>query len=197
MSRITLSEHFFFDEFVKESNPTLTSIQWYMLQSLCQNILEPLRAFAGQVSRIKNRFDITSGIRFPSDRARLISQSYHPSETTDHDFGQAVKLTREKNIAKYGLYYYYSVGAADVVPACGAEFLFEKCKPFFKPGEHTIDLPEGKIRVNQFILEKGKKSYWLHVSNHPSILYQEPVVNFLGKDCFLQSLDNGSSYQRV
>ena len=196
MSSITLSEHFSFDEFVKESNPKLTSIQWYMLQNLCQNILEPLRAFAGQVSRIKNCFTITSGMRFPSDRERLIKQGYHPSETTDHDYGQAVKLTREKNIAKYGEYYFYSMGAADIVPACGALFLFEKCKQYFKHGEHAIDLPTGKIFINQFILEKGK-DYWLHISNPVSLLYKEPMIKFLDKDCFLQSLDNGSSYQRV
>jgi hypothetical protein len=138
---------------------------------------------------------VTSGIRSSSDRERLIKQDYHPSETSDHDYGQMVKLTNKDRIAKYGEYYSYSVGAADVIPSCGAKELFTLCKPYFNRIENTIDLPEGKISLGQCILEKGKETYWIHVSNPPKLFFNSPILQTLKKTCFLISEDNGITYQ--
>lgn len=197
MNDFKLSDHFSLSEIVKEDHHELIPLQWYMLQHICMSILEPLRKFASDLVKQDVPFTITSGLRTTEDRDRLKQMGYKPSETSDHDFGQTIELVSPDKIMKFGKYYSYSVGAVDFVPEFGADILFNKLKPYFNHGTRSIDLPGGSITVGQFILEKGEHSYWIHVSNPPSLFFGPPILGLLKRNCFLKSEDNGKSYQIV
>lgn len=186
-----LSTHFQLKEFTTLPDKQISQIQLFMLLNLCKNILEPIRDFLG--CGIK----VTSGMRSRDDFDRLLQQGNHPSETSDHFFGVPVPIVNPVKIAKFGEEYGYSVGAADVVPACGGKIAFEKIRPYFKTDTSEILLPGRPIKIGQFILEK-KNAYWLHISN-PSTLIFSPyfVGKFLQRKPFMVSLNNGVSYQAI
>lgn len=194
---INLSEHFSLDELADVDHHEIFPVQWFMLQNICVSILEPLRSFACSIYNREISFRITSGLRSSSDRERLIKEGYNPSENSDHDYGQVVKLVSDKKKALFGPYYYYSVGAVDFMPSCGAELLFNACKPYFNKSENSIDLPTGgRVRVGQFILEKGNQ-FWIHVSNPPKLFFGAPILGAIKRNCFLMSMDNGKTYQLI
>lgn len=186
-----LSKNFWLKEFTKLPEPSITPIQIYLLKSLCEDVLQPIRNFLG--CRIK----VTSGLRTAKDRARLKAAGYNVSETSDHDFGETVPLSRTSKIARFGGFYSYSVGAGDIMPVCGAEAAFWKLRQYFNPLTGELNLPEQIIKVGQLILEHGR-GYWIHTSNPATLIYSEVFAQkFLKKSPFLISLDNGRTYQSV
>ncbi len=197
MEKIKLSDHFSLSEITSKDHHELLPLQWFMLQHICMSILEPLRKFASDLVRQDVPFTITSGLRTVEDSDRLKKAGYNPSEISDHDYGQPVELTSPERRSKFGKFYSYSVGAVDFVPEFGAELLFDRLKQYFNRGTHSIDLSGGSIVVGQFILEKGERSYWIHVSNPPSLFFNQPILGLLKRNCFLKSEDNGKSYQIV
>ena len=191
-----ITPHFHVSEFTKRDPKIITPIQWFMLQYLCNN-LEVMREFLsnefGQTISIK----VTNGIRMPSDNNALRKKGYNPSETSDHLFGNMVKLRSNAKIKQFGRYYNYSVGASDIIPACGAKEAYMRMKPFLTRGTGEISLPNGRIKVGQMILEK-RNGYWIHISNPPELIYSKNLADsFLDKIHFLQSTDNGRTYEKV
>lgn len=183
-----ISTNFLLSEFVPDGRE-VSPIQVFMLQNLCIKILEPIRAFC------KCSIKISNGMRFPSDINRLRKAGYNPSETSDHLFGNVVRVKSLPKKAKYGAYYAFSVGAADCIPSIGAKAVWEKVNPYFNKAEGTIELPTGKIKVGQFILEK-RNGYWLHISNPASLIYSTKFdKRFLNRTPFLYSDDNGKTYK--
>ena len=190
-----VSEHFWFSEFSERDPSILTTIQMHMVKHLAQNILEPIRAYLGQAFGNEVAIKITSGIRFPSDHNRLKKQGYNPSETSDHLFGNIVKLSNPAKIRVYGKYFQFSVGAVDILPSCGAKEAWDVLAPHFVRESSCIALPNGNVKIGQIILEK-RKSYWLHVSNPKELIYNSFVAEtFLKVEPFLQSMDNGMTYK--
>lgn len=186
-----LSKNFHLKEFTKLHESQLTPIQRYLLKSLCEEVLQPIRNF------LSCRIKVTSGLRMIEDVKRLKAAGYNPSETSDHFFGESVPLSRTIKIARFGSFYSYSVGAGDIIPACGAEIAFWKLRPYFNPVTGEVNLPEQIIKIGQLILEKGN-TYWMHVSNPTTLVYSETFASkYLKKTPFLISLDNGRSYQPV
>lgn len=195
-NKIVMSDHFTFDEFTPRDHHILTPVQLQMLDNLCVNILEPIRQFVKEVfGEKKCRFTVSSGIRFPSDQNTMRRQGHNPSETSDHLFGNIVKLHGAGKIAKYGKFFQYSVGAADIIPECGAKELWNALTLYMDPVNRCINLPNRKVVIGQFILERGN-GFWLHMSNPKSLIYSEEVSStFLKNNPFLISMDNGKSYK--
>lgn len=186
-----LSDHFSLGEFTREAENRFSPTQIFLLQSICQNILEPMRAF------LSCPIKVVSGVRTRGDYDRLIKQGYHPSETSDHFFGETVPLSRATKIQRFGPTYSYSVGAADIMPACSAEEAFSRMRQYFRPATGIVELPNMNVKIGQLILERSK-TYWLHVSNPATLVYSEIFADrYLKKAPFLMSLDNGKSYQPV
>ena len=176
------------DEFLEEGR-IMTPIQEFMLTNLCNNILEPLRFF------LSCKIKIIDGIRFPKDINTLRQEGYHPSETSDHLFGSVIRVRTMKKKAKYGDYYSYSVGAADIAPAIGAKKSWDMMKCFFNLKKNTIELPNQTIKVGQCILEK-RTPYIIHISNPPDLIYNNFFTSkFLKKQTFLTCSDNGETYE--
>lgn len=192
---LVITTHFNLDEFTKLKMEQLTPIQILMLQNLCNN-LEVARSF------LNTSISITSGIRLPSDNNALRNSGLNPSETSDHLYGNIIKLRGKASIKKYGRYYTFSVGAADFIPGCGAKEAFEKMMPYFDRVDGEIKLPNGTVKIGQLILEKrlkdSKEVYWIHISNPPELIYSNLIVNtFLSRSHFLKSDNNGGSYESV
>jgi len=189
-----ITDNFSLDEFTNNDKSIIVNdVMMFMIKSLCENVLEPLRNFWG--CKVK----INSGIRTEKQNSILIKNGYNPSDKSDHFYGASVKTKTEKTRRRYGDTYNFSVGAVDIMPVCGGFALaaFDKTRQLFQPQYNMINLPGGAIKIGQFILEKGN-SYWIHVSNHPSIIYSNKFVSsFLEKKPFLISLDNGKTYKEA
>lgn len=201
MNKINITENFYIHEFTNRNVRLITPFQWMMLQNLCNN-LEAIRAFLNSHFNKKVYITITDGIRLPSDINALKKKGFRPSETSDHLFGNIIKLRSRAKIKQFGKYYNFSVGAGDLKPSCGAKEAFEALKPFFNRNSGIITLPSGDIHVGQLILERRvyseRESYWLHISNPPELIYSEQIVaSFLTRKHFLISLNNGASYESV
>lgn len=192
-----LSDHFWFSEFTDRDLLIFTPVQIHMVRHLAMNVLEPIRAYLSDVFGSDVSMRVVSGIRFPSDHNRLKKQGFNPSETSDHLFGNIVKLRSALKIRRYGKYYQYSVGASDIIPACGSKEAWDAMRPHFCRGRSVIALPSGDVYIGQVILER-RKSFWLHISNPPSLIYDDFVAdNYLKREPFLQSMDNGVSYKPI
>jgi len=186
-----LSENFYLKELTKLPRTAIPPTQLYLLKALCEDVLQPVRDFLG--CKIK----ITSGLRTTEDHRRLIAAGYSPSETSDHFFGAMVRLTSHRKIARFGGEYPFSVGAADIIPACGAEAAYWKMRPYFDAETGELNLPAGVVKIGQFLLEKSR-TYWVHVSNPATLVYSKDFAKkYLKKTPFMLSLDNGRSYQSI
>jgi hypothetical protein len=132
---------------------------------------------------------ITSGVRTQYDFDRLMELGYRPSETSDHYCGNVVKLpSSSKNIQKFGPYYFFSSGAADIVPS-GADVEY-----LFKLG---VSLTKKNLcNFGQIILEEdnsaGKK--WVHFSNNYDLIFSKDIVKMLARSKFLTTTDGGKTY---
>lgn len=192
-----LSENFWYSEFSDRDAGILTPIQMYMVKNIAANILQPIRDFLSNIYDKDVSIRVVSGIRFPSDHNRLKKQGFNPSETSDHLFGNIVKLRNAMKIRRYGKYFQYSVGAADVIPFCGAKEAWDKMRPFFVREKGIIDLPEKRISIGQVILER-RRSFWLHISNPKNLIYTDFISDmFLKTEPFLESMDNGITYKPI
>lgn len=191
-----ITPHFRLNEFLKRDEISLTGIQLFMLHNLCNN-LEAIRSFLSREFARTISIKVTNGFRQPSDNNRLRKAGYNPSETSDHLFGNMVKLRNPAKIRRFGRYYTFSVGAADIVPACGAKEAWEAMAPYFTRKTGIVTLPDNHIKIGQMILEK-RNSYWIHISNPADLIYSPEIVTaFLNRVHFLKSTNNGGSYETV
>ena len=90
---------------------------------------------------------------------------------------------------KYGTTYKFSTGAVDIV-----------CDDIENAFDEIMGMVNsGKITVGQVILETGKHSKWIHISNPKSLMYSLKAVHKmdLNRDMFLISTNNGKSYRCV
>jgi len=133
---------------------------------------------------------VTSGVRTKADYDRLIKQGYHPSKTSDHNFGSAIPLSPSSAKAKkYGLVYIFSVGAADIVPVGMSVWdLFKLAVQLTKAG---------RCRFGQVIYEKSGEKEWVHFGVDPVAIFSPEVVKFMSRTKFMKSLDGGKSYSVV
>lgn len=187
-----LSPNFDSSEFIKSG--VLNDELIYLLSSLCNNVLEPLRSF------LNCSLIISSGVRSEEDYQRLINSGYNPSETSDHYYNNPVKILSDEKVKKWGEYYSAAVGAADIILAIGANAAWEKILPYFNKDNHSIDLPVPflPVKVGQCIHEFGNGNDWIHVSNDPHIKFSDDFINkFLNRKCFMYSPDRGVTYIEV
>lgn len=192
---LQISEHFNFEEFSNRDHHHVTPIQMGMMDNICRVILEPLRKFWGD-----KKIRVTDGLRYPSDINALRKRGYNPSETSDHLFGNVIKLRNAKKVQRFGRYYAYSVGAVDIVPEIGAEEAFQMIVPHIDRRNNAIKLPDiGVIRIGQFIFEKFGDTGWMHISNPVDLIYSFKVSKEITKHrrCFLKSLDGGKTYEEI
>lgn len=178
-----LSKNFSSSEFTKKSWTKLPVSKQYLLKSLCSSVLQPARDVLGPLK-------ITSGLRTQADYNRLKKQGYNPSSTSDHNFGNAAKLTpSNRRYKSFGEVYNYSVGAADIIPAN---------VPVWEAFEILVEMSEkGTINPGQIIYEKKKNGVeWIHISNHPELVYSRAFINQtkLNKTRYLTTRDGGKTY---
>lgn len=158
-------------------------IQKRLITDLAKN-LQVLRDKARRGTSIH----ISSGIRTVYDYYRLQGQGYHPSLTSDHLCGSAVRISsKSSKHAKFGETYNFATGAADCVVRgmSTADFADMAMREFRK----------GTVRFGQIIYEKSKKSEWVHLSNAYENYFSPKIVVWLNKTPFLKSLDGGKTYQ--
>lgn len=166
----------------------------YLASHLCDHILQPIRNTDKRV-----RIDITGPARNSLDVIRLIRQGYHPSVTTDHFFGvpqtiPAIGATNLSKIERYGEIYTYSVGAVDIRPD-----IPQTLTAFMGYYRKMVIMNEARdINAGQIILEKGKYTYWIHVSNPVSLVYYPNFIKemVLQKSKYLISLNNDGRYKQ-
>lgn len=163
-------------------SPSFSEVEFYsgiipansfkFLEQLCNKILEPIREF------LNCSIKVTSGYRSIEDYSRLKKAGYHPSETSDHYAGTPIPLAS-------GKMYFDSVGAADIIPAIGAEKAFNILLAKTDREKGIINLPIGPVIFGQMIFESDSVSkHWIHISNPSPIKRQHVLV----------SLDGGKSY---
>ena len=116
---------------------------------------------------------ITSGVRTLADYDRLINAGYNPSKTSDHNCGVSIPLK------------------PDVVsPGMSIWDLFKLSFRLTK---------EGMCDFGQIIYEKNPAngSEWIHYGNSLKSLFSEQIVEMIGRQKFMQSLDGGRTYSIV
>lgn len=133
---------------------------------------------------------ITCGVREATDYLRLKNNGYFPSSISDHYFGNVVPIdVNTHEYVKFGKYYIFSTGAADIQPEIDLNIAFHKIIEMVKAN---------RIKVKQVILEEGHNTKWIHISNSSELLFSDSFIKtYLWKDKFLQSNDNGKTYQKV
>ena len=152
---------------------------------------------AKQLQVVRSKMDlgswmrVTSGVRTLLDYKRLKSLGYHPSETSDHNFGFAVPLSKtNRKYKKFGYTYNFSVGAADIVPVnMDAKDLFEL----------AVELSEkGLCSFSQIIYEENPRtgSKWVHFGNSHK-LFRHNITMLINRTKYLQTMDGGYTYQKV
>ena len=136
---------------------------------------------------------ITSAVRSESDYYRLLEKGYFPSATSDHNFGQTMKIpdTGNSNLKKkrfWGDYYNFSVGATDVVSANVKEMY--QC---------AVELTRrGVISPRQVIYEyhDGKDVEWLHIAGQPHLFFSGDLYDKVTeKPVFMYTTNGGRSYK--
>ena len=190
MTKKKITKNFWVSEIFKVPWEELSLKTQFLANHLCKYTLQPLRDMDPDII-----IDITSGARNGADVSRLKRLGYHPTVTTDHFFGepQVIPPDTDKNLAKikkYGSIYTYSMGAVDIVPRISQS----KVPDYFK---RIVDYNnEGIVDAGQIILEKGKYTYWIHISNPVSIVYRYEFAKKVGlqKHMYLKSMNNGKTY---
>jgi len=188
MSETKLTEHFRLSEFTRVSVESIPKVQMFLIKSLA-NQLEAVRTILTTEFRKSVPIHITSGWRTREDFDRLVSQGYHPSETSDHYYGVPISIQALEKKLKWGDVYSYSVGATDIIPVnVDIEKAFEViCQ---KAKDKILFL--GQV-IHEYNRAKGQD--WIHLSNSPLLMYSQAFVNeFLLRSQFLVSNDGGVSY---
>jgi hypothetical protein len=175
-----------------EFRPYGTAITWKpgneMLQKKIDILAENLQVVRDNIGV---SMTITSGVRTIADYKRLVQQGYNPSRTSDHYYGDPVPLSPgTPKYDKYGRMHYYSVGAVDIVPSMDVKECFDIVKGL---------VANGDCKFGQVIYEYNPKtqSEWLHLSNDPCQFFSEFICDCIDKRPFMQSLDNGKTYQII
>lgn len=188
---MNISKNFNRDQFVSIGR-NLSPIQDYMLEHLCNEILEPLMDF------LECDFKIKNGVRFPTDNNFLRKEGENPSETSDHLFGNVIKIKSQGKRNRWGDYFSHSVGAADVIPSIGAKRAFQKLIPCFDKTNRCINIPNRTIKIGQVILENKNGNYWIHISNPSNLIYCNDFSHrFLYRSPFAISSNNGQNYSEI
>jgi len=169
-----ITRNFEMDEFVPSDNYEVTDKNMVFLKYMCVT-LEYIRVL------INEPVYITSGIRDLDAYFDLLNRGYHPSETSDHFFGNPVFWPDT------GKYYTMSVGAADIVFAnTNILSVYEQVK---KQG--WLD-----ERIGQFLYEKDGSVEWIHVSNNPKDFYQHSMLElFPDRKKYLKSFNGGITWE--
>lgn len=159
-------------------------VQMNMLKDLVTAILQPIR------DALNVPCTVTSGIRVASDYQRLLAQGLHPSETSDHYYGQAVLLQSVGKVNTFGPLYNYSVGAVDFIPKMDLKTAFDQISTMVR---------NAQINVGQLIYESGGGKYWIHVSNPQWHYFAPPFINtyYPNRPKILISSDAGKTYQVI
>jgi len=184
-----ITKNFSFYEFRPKGKPKSWMPANEFTKMLVTNLATNLQVVRSAMPR-GDWIKITSGVRAPEDYDRLINAGYIPSTTSDHNFGNAVKLTINTiKYKKYGPTYNFSVGAADCIShTLNVHDLFLISCELVKRNE---------CRFGQVIYEENPKTgaQWVHFGADPTYYFSEKIVNFMGKQPFLVSMDGGKSYQ--
>jgi len=133
---------------------------------------------------------LTNGVRTLADFSRLENKGYHPSKTSDHNCGVAIKL--EKHDRKYKIFgetYNFAVGAGDVIPVgISVKELFNL----------SVKLTQGgKCDFGQVIYEYDPNDgdEWVHYGGSLKDLFAPQIVDMINRTKFLKSLNGGRTYQ--
>ena len=184
-----ITKNFSFYEFRPKRKPKTWMPTNEFTKTLITNLATNLQVVRSALPR-GDWLQITSGVRAPEDYDRLIRAGYRPSTTSDHNCGNAVKLTvNTKKYKKYGPTYNFSIGAADCVShTLNVHDLFLMACELVKRNE---------CRFGQVIYEKNPETgdEWVHFGADPTYYFSEKIVRFIGRLPFLVSLDGGESYK--
>jgi len=144
-----------------------------------------------QIIRDKHRKGITfnSAVRNLSDYKRLLNAGYFPSPTSDHFFGQAIKIPEKEKfkISKFGRFYSFSVGAVDAV-SNDIKQLYRDIVSLNKSG----DIDSGQI-IYESHQDKGWE--WIHISTNRHLSFSDGICNLVGKHKYLHTYNGGKSYE--
>lgn len=185
------SEHFFFYEF----SPSGSSHDWlppnYVVEKMIRSLASNLQIVRDNMPA--NSFlIITSGMRSLDDTLRLIKNGYHPSATSDHNYGMPVSIDQQSPKYKiFGQYSSYSVGAVDCIPGGTNSTAFD----VFKLAVRLTK--ENKTKFGQVIYEENPQtgSKWIHFGNDPLTILSPDIVKLIAREQFLKSVDGGKTYQ--
>lgn len=189
-----LSNDFWLQEFTTKGWGELNFADRFMLRSLCQDILQPLRVYLGLEFGKEVALNVTSGMRTLDDFYRIKSQGYCPSPKSDHFFSRCVPVVDEGVRERFGEYFSFAVGAADVVPG-GV-----KTEEAFECIIDGLRSQRFKIKFGQIIHEFGRYSGWIHLSNPKGLVYSTNAIESLGFEgdgVVKASPDSGKSYYVV
>ena len=158
LRQIKLSQHFsaneiFFSSGIWEvtlaENPKLQKIQFFLAETLCQNLLESIRAIACK-KRKGSIISILGGCRNGKSHENMIATNWiKPSKTSDHSYMND--------------YYPLGVGAVDIVVP---QFDAKEMEWLFK--EAVKKLYGNKF--GQIIFYPDSQSKFIHISNPKTIL---------------------------
>ena len=148
------SEFFAYEEFTQSNygNPVFNKLSKYLLEYLCQNILDPIRREIG------HPILVTSGMRDINVMEGLKRAGYHPSTTTDHSFGNP-------EVNPFG------VGAADLV------LKENNCEKLFTLSCQLFRI--NRIWFGQCLWEKQNNQEWVHISNPKTVLFHPEVARMV------------------
>jgi len=174
-------KNYFKDSEFKNFPASPTPAQFYLRENLRLH-LNCIR------HHIKSPIIITDCFRTLA-KYKAMKKNYNPSATSDHFWQQVIPTARQKDRIRYGKYFTYSVGAVDFyTPKLDMEKVFKMVMELFH--DQAID-------IGQAILETGKYSQWIHLSNNRTGIYDYNFLQRIGglKQRFLISDDNGKSYR--
>ncbi len=182
-----VTSNFWFHEFAPHGAGRSWLPQNKIMQLMIKQLAENLQIIRSYFS--KSRFQVSSGVRTLVDYARLKDSGYNPSKTSDHYCGQAIPLeANSKKFERFGAFYNFAVGAADIVPVgVSAADVFDLAVDFNLRNE---------VNFGQIIYEKNpaNNSEWIHFSNNPTSFFQLKVCEIFQRRKYLKSVDGGKTY---
>jgi len=171
-----LTPNFKLSEFIK-TDPT--PYQESLLQLLADNlqkVRDMLQQYAVEGKKVS--IGISSGVRTAEDYDRLKAKGYNPSKTSDHLCG--LQLTAKPTL-----------GAADIyVTNCKLSMkeIFTKIMYWDK----TLQVHFGQV-IYEY--NPATKAEWIHLGNDWNQIFHVGIN--VSRTKYMQSLDNGKSYQAV
>ena len=176
MKDVKLAKNFSLSEFTKTD---VTDYQLSLLKILAgelQKVRDFLQDFKSGKSAVS--ISINSGLRTQADYDRLKKSGYNPSATSDHFCG--LQLQGKPTI-----------GAADIA--------VKNCSLTLREiASKIIELDKfGDVHFGQVIYETNPKtgSEWIHLGNDWTQIFHPDID--VSRTKYMQSLDNGKTYQAV